>query len=44
MNTLLHMKLLKIYVQAKPEVKETARDAIGKVLCYCRKGGIHFQT
>lgn len=43
MNTLLRMKLLKMYVQDKTEVKETASDATRKVSCHCRKGFIYFQ-
>ena len=42
MDALLHMKLLKIYVQANTEVK--GRVAAGKVSCHCKKGSVYFQT
>jgi len=34
MNTLLHIKLLKIYVQAKTEMGKIVSDATGKASCH----------
>lgn len=36
-------EVVKMYVRAKTEVRETVNEATGKVSCHCRNGLTYFQ-